>query len=90
MNGLVATGRPARATDDIRRVIDSAMHDRRVAILRLKVALVAEAHVPRLEHFVVHRPMRRVARGAAFAHHFVFEHERSRLRGMTFGACCVH
>lgn len=41
------------------------------------------------EHLLVHRPVRVVTRGAAFAHRFVLENKRPALRSMAFAACVV-
>ena len=89
MNRLVASGGPARAPNHIITVIDATVHDGRVAVLRLEVALIAQAHIARFEHFVVHGTVRRVTHRAALTHHLMLEDEWPGLRGVTFRACGI-
>jgi hypothetical protein len=52
----------------------------------LEVALQAKRVVALHKHLLIHRTVHRMARGAAFAHRFVLEHERSALRRVALGA----
>src|SRR5688500_12731259 len=86
MNRLMAPSSPACAANHIDTVIHTPVHDRGAGVLRLEVALITQADVPRLQHLVVNRAVRRMTHRAALAHDFMFEYKRSGLRGMTFRA----
>jgi hypothetical protein len=54
--------------------------------LLLEMASNAEVVVALSEHFGIHRAVRIVTDGAAFAHRFVFKHERPALGGVALAA----
>ena len=60
-----------------------ADEDAAVARLLLEVAFQAERLIALVQHSLIHRAVRRMAIDATFAHRFVFEYERSALRGVT-------
>lgn len=89
VDGFVATCGPARSATEEGGMIATADHDHTGGGLLLEVTLQAEVRVPRLEHLVVHRTVRAVARDAALAGGLVFEHIRAGLGGMALDATGV-
>ena len=88
----MATGRPASALLQQRRVILAADEDgtARATRLYLRMALEAEILITLHEQFAVHRTVRLMTNHATLAHRLVFERNWARLLAMTGGASLVH
>jgi hypothetical protein len=85
MDSLVAACAPATAALQERRMVASSNQNYVWRGLLLEMAFEAKILVPLHQHFVVHSSVWVVAGRAAFAHRFVFEHERPALRDVAFG-----
>jgi len=83
MDGFVATGGPAGALGQTRRVIRIADENAAGGGLLLEVAFQAKRLVALVEHPLVHRAVGRMAADATLAHGFVLENKRPALRGMA-------
>jgi len=88
MHGLVASGGPTGPLLHANRVIGTSNQNPPAPHL-LEMAVDAQVVISRHEHLLVDGAMGIMADGAAVAHGFVFEYERTPLRGMTLEAVFV-
>ena len=86
MNRLMAGGTPAGPSAEKRRVIAPADEDPPRRGLLLEMALEAKGLIARHQQALIHRTVRLVAGGAAFAQRLVLEHKRAELHRVAFAA----
>src|SRR5262245_60005472 len=82
MHGLVASGGPTRTLLDANRMVGTPNQNPAAPHL-LEMTVDAQVVISRHEHLLVDGAMGIMAGGASVAHGFVFEDERTPLRGMT-------
>lgn len=83
VDGLMATGGPAGAALNKRRVVTAADQKLPGGCLLLIMTLQTERLIPGFKHLVIHRPVRVVTCGAIVPQRFMFEDIRTALRFMT-------
>lgn len=86
VNGFVTAGTPTGAAREPRGVVAAADQKLSSSGLLLEMALKAKILVPLNEQLVVHRPVRIMTSGAAFADSFMLKNKGSPLGNMTVGA----
>ena len=89
MHRFMAARAPATAALQERRMVPAADENDVRRGLLLEVALEAKILVPLDQHLVVHRSVRIVAGGAAFADGLVLKHKRAALRNVALGTSFV-